>query len=243
MSDEKAVGLWRDGRTPARVCSARRTNGEPCKRPPIEGANVCRTHGGGAPQVKAAAKVRLEMAANRMAQELLGIAIDDNAPPAVKLAAIKDALDRAGLAPNARVDVTHEVKPYEHLLERVLRGPREADPNIIDAEVVNEGEGRGSACKSCGVDFSAYTPPAGGYPALCRRCRQQTEQDPRPSPSEADEEPVTATGVPRPRRAPRSASRTVDGPAGTPGGLVSAEDAVAEAAVGQARARPKKKRA
>jgi hypothetical protein len=40
-------------------CTARRTNGEPCKHWAIRGGTVCYTHGGAAPQVKAAAKQRL----------------------------------------------------------------------------------------------------------------------------------------------------------------------------------------
>ncbi|WP_427174475.1 hypothetical protein [Arthrobacter sp. 92] len=39
-------------------CSARRSNGEPCQRSPIAGGAVCGTHGGRAPQVKAAAARR-----------------------------------------------------------------------------------------------------------------------------------------------------------------------------------------
>lgn len=39
----------------ARRCSARRTNGEPCRAYAIVGGTVCRTHGGSAPQVRRAA--------------------------------------------------------------------------------------------------------------------------------------------------------------------------------------------
>ena len=38
---------------------ARRKNGEPCGSKAIRGDNVCRMHGGGARQVKAAAQARL----------------------------------------------------------------------------------------------------------------------------------------------------------------------------------------
>jgi len=41
----------------ARQCSARRTNGEPCRAFAIVGGTVCRTHGGAAPQVRHAAYV------------------------------------------------------------------------------------------------------------------------------------------------------------------------------------------
>ena len=41
-----------------RKCTAQRTNGTPCKRWAVAGATVCPTHGGRAPQVKAAAARR-----------------------------------------------------------------------------------------------------------------------------------------------------------------------------------------
>ncbi|BBX53146.1 hypothetical protein GCM10009645_54040 [Mycolicibacterium poriferae] len=42
------------------------------------GANVCRVHGGAAPQVKAAARRRLDRAADVLVQRLLGMALDGN---------------------------------------------------------------------------------------------------------------------------------------------------------------------
>jgi hypothetical protein len=40
-------------------CSARRTSGLPCKSWSIRGADVCRVHGGSAPQVREQARYRL----------------------------------------------------------------------------------------------------------------------------------------------------------------------------------------
>lgn len=229
-------------------CVAHKKNGERCQKAPIRGATVCRFHGGAARHVKAAAKARLENAADQMARQLLGIALDADAPPAVKLAAIKDALDRAGLAPNAKHEITHELKPWEQVLTGgVLRGPRPPlgpDPNVIDAEVVSEGEGAGlapAACKGCGVDFSGYEPPPGGYPDLCRRCRRLAEPIPRPSPPAADEDGASRAAEGRPRRAKAPIRDSASGPPGTPGGLVPAEEAVTEAALGQRRERRKKR--
>jgi hypothetical protein len=56
---------WRppSGLRPRVPCSAHRTNGEPCRAWAIHGGRVCRTHGGAAPQVKAAAARRLAQAA------------------------------------------------------------------------------------------------------------------------------------------------------------------------------------
>lgn len=45
--------------TDPKLCKARRSDGEPCKRPPIRGGRVCASHGGRAPAVRAAADRRL----------------------------------------------------------------------------------------------------------------------------------------------------------------------------------------
>lgn len=44
----------------ARRCSARRKSGGRCRAWSVTGGKVCRAHGGGAPQVRQAARVRLE---------------------------------------------------------------------------------------------------------------------------------------------------------------------------------------
>ena len=181
------------------LCVAHRKNGDPCKRPPIKGARVCRFHGGAAPQVKHAAKVRLENAADRMARELLRMAEDPDLLPAVKLAAIRDALDRAGMAPNAKHDVTLEVKPYQKILDRIGRD-MESDSLVIEGEVVDE-----HRCASCGkTPRAGATSPPGGWPTLCKGCRESDDDGPdlddeyaepdykrhQPDPGEREPEPI-----------------------------------------------------
>lgn len=127
---------WQDGRQPARACSAHRTNGKPCRKAAINGGTVCATHGGRAPQVKRAARARLENAADRMAKELLKIAVSDDAPDSVKLSAIKDALDRAGLSAKTAVEV--EVGPnkrFEEVLGAMMAGGSRSESRSRRGEV------------------------------------------------------------------------------------------------------------
>lgn len=115
---------WPHGPTPDRRCRAHKKTGEQCKNAAILGSTVCRFHGGAAKHVKAAARARLENAADLMAKELLGIALTAEGE-AVKLAAIRDALDRAGLKPPAEVVLSQgESKPYEELFDDISSGSR-----------------------------------------------------------------------------------------------------------------------
>jgi hypothetical protein len=104
---------WWDEHDNQNRCVAHRKNGEQCLKAAIRGANVCRFHGGAAGHVRRKARERIELAADRMAKELLGIATDGQSE-AVKLNAIRDALDRAGLG--AKAEVSLELKPWEQLM-------------------------------------------------------------------------------------------------------------------------------
>lgn len=85
-----------------------KTTGEQCGQPAIRGGAVCRYHGGGAPQVKEAARIRLLMAADLAAGELVrqmmgkGKKLTD----ADRRAAAIAILDRAGLKPTEKVELT-----------------------------------------------------------------------------------------------------------------------------------------
>lgn len=154
-----------------RRCTAHRQDGQPCRRYAARGANVCRVHGGAAPQVVAKARERLALAADRMARELLGIATGAESE-AVKLAAVKDALDRAGLG--AKAEVTLELKPWEDIMNdvagvatitraesRAQRGlpddaPAPAEPlDIVDAELVDDPDD--AEAPECAPDLDGAT--------------------------------------------------------------------------------------
>lgn len=142
----------------ARRCHVTKKDGEQCGKVAMDGQRVCGTHGGRAPQAKAARR-RLDEAADRMAKQLLGIA-ESAESEAVKLAAVRDALDRAGLKPPTQVEVGPKApEPWEQLLgdvahvtktqhEAMKRGeyiPAPADPpalppavEVVDAEIVED---------------------------------------------------------------------------------------------------------
>ena len=142
-------------------CVAHRKNGNQCLKAAGRGTTVCRFHGGAAPQVKAKARERLELAADRMARELLGIATGAESE-AVKLAAVRDALDRAGLSAKQSVELSaKQPEPWEEMMMDFARTSRErhqslergeplpAPPRnagepmeVVDAEVVPQPGGR-----------------------------------------------------------------------------------------------------
>lgn len=132
---------------------------------------MCRAHGGAAPQVIAKARKRLSLAADRMAMELLWIATGADSE-AVKLAAIRDTLDRVGLSAKRELELSaaqSEPQPYEEMLmgiagiAQITRGesyarrglppppaapelppaePPRALPGVVDAELVEPADDR-----------------------------------------------------------------------------------------------------
>ena len=115
-SSEKPIqrrNRWENSKVPERRCTAHKRNGDRCKNAAIRGGAVCGYHGGNAPAVKAKARLRLEMASDRLARQLLNMTTDPNVADPVKLAAIKDALDRSVLAAKTAVSVEVGVKPFE----------------------------------------------------------------------------------------------------------------------------------
>ena len=94
--------------------------------------------------------MRLEMAADRLAHQLLKMTTDPNVADPVKLAAIKDALDRSGIQAKTAVSVEVSTKPFELAFERIAAGPRnesrsesvpeiEAQPALaIEGEIVED---------------------------------------------------------------------------------------------------------
>lgn len=153
LSDE----WWARSKHPERRCTAHRSDGTRgrCKNPALRFQTVCRYHGGAAKRSKEAAQRRLGEALDRMARELLGMAMDDDVSDSVKLAAIKEALALGGISAKTAVEVEHTLKPYERIISnisgvrtgssraesRARRGLPPADraePPILDAEVIDD---------------------------------------------------------------------------------------------------------
>lgn len=62
-------------------CLGHKTNGEPCGKWPMKGARVCDSHGGRAPQVREAARVRLLEARTRDALAREGVIVPKDVDP------------------------------------------------------------------------------------------------------------------------------------------------------------------
>jgi hypothetical protein len=124
------------------LCSARRKNGSPCRNAPMAGTNVCRMHGGAAPQVRRRAQQRILEASDKAAFRLVEMMQDKSIPPAIQLAAARDLLDRAGIVGKQEFEVEVKLAKYEQVLIDILVDVEEEDDhftdNVIDAEIVDD---------------------------------------------------------------------------------------------------------
>lgn len=79
-------------------------SGTPCRKNAITGATVCGSHGGSAPQVRAAAQRRLLEAADPVAARLVHLALNAE-DERVQLAACRDLLDRIAVNSPKQIEV------------------------------------------------------------------------------------------------------------------------------------------
>lgn len=150
MSDNKPKGKKRGGPPPTglearkhsgSVCTATRRDGTPCTNFAINGAKVCRMHGGSAPQVRAAAQVRILMASDTAVAKLVKLLSSKD--ERVVLAAAKDLADRANLAGVQNVEIGITKRDFSDVTADVvmdLDWDEDDDPNIVVAEIVPDDE-------------------------------------------------------------------------------------------------------
>jgi hypothetical protein len=102
-------------------CTAKsKSTGKQCARDAIAGGNVCRVHGGAAPQVKRSAQERL-LALVDPALAVLSKALRDTKQPKIAFDAARDVLDRAGYRQTERLEVTGEMSIAAILRARRLK--------------------------------------------------------------------------------------------------------------------------
>ncbi len=184
---------WPHGPKPERRCTAHSSRtGKPCKNAAIKGGTVCRYHGGAAKQIRQAARTRLENAADLMAKQLLGMALTADSDQ-VKLAAIRDALDRAGLrAPSEVVLSAAENKAaYEYVFDSIGGDPETAgSPSVPTGEAISAG---------------ASPSPAPAYPGYGDEDQAEAGREER---AEADEHGRrSSASQPPPQGSPRDPAR------------------------------------
>src|SRR5580658_8139106 len=83
-----------------------KTTGKRCKQAAIRGGNVCIVHGGASPAAKAGAQRRLATLVDPALEIMWELLIDKKTPHATRFAIIKDILDRAGLKPVDKSEVS-----------------------------------------------------------------------------------------------------------------------------------------
>lgn len=119
---EDRVSIWETGTLPSQKCGARKGDtGEPCKAWAITGGSVCVYHGGKAPQIRAAARRRVEALVPLAFDTLEDVAENsDNAAARVRAAA--EILKAAGIAaPTERDEVLAKANPdLDALITRAL---------------------------------------------------------------------------------------------------------------------------
>ncbi|WP_207552763.1 hypothetical protein [Mycolicibacterium fortuitum] len=123
---------WWDAQPPAvqlTRCRADVVNGAGrCKNRSVKGARVCNNHGAKAPAVKAAARNRLEMAADHLVQRLLQMPDSDEIKAETRLRAIDSALDRIGLKAPTEVVLSpggQQPTGFDEVFEGIYSGPRD----------------------------------------------------------------------------------------------------------------------
>lgn len=143
---ERTAGL-----VPVVKCVARKTNGAPCANRPMKGQNICKNHGGAAPQARRRAAERILMAQDLAAAKLIELMTDPAVPYSVQRMAAADLLDRGGnvAAHVLAIPGLTDAPAFQLILEGMAGGPRAASRerrgqppgDVVDAEVLADAIG------------------------------------------------------------------------------------------------------
>lgn len=147
---------WWADQAPAHVlrCTASyRKDGLRCRREALPGTNVCGSHGGLVPAVRAKAATRIGMSVDDAVQRLLGMLDDPAVQSRDKVKVLHDLLDRGGLNTTSKLLVgVAEVDPVERLFQDLLADPEGfaappalppvQAPDMAQARLDAEAEGR-----------------------------------------------------------------------------------------------------
>jgi hypothetical protein len=176
-------------------CVAHKKNGDQCRLRPMTGSAVCQKHGGMAPQVRRKAAERLALASEIAAERMVAFMVDPEVPYAVRLAAMKDVLDRADVKGKTTVEL--EVKPWEELLDGIVaevsedanvrKFERPGDLMVVNAERVDDyaiDNADYSTPEAAGVELPDTWTPRTEEPHRAREAsaRPQANGDDRPPP-------------------------------------------------------------
>lgn len=115
-----------------RLCHARRSNGELCRAPAMNGQRVCRTHGGSSPQAKRSAAIRMaELVDPAVATLAREMARGDSST--ARLRAAENVLDRTGHVRGATIESRITLDDAKILLyERLIELRAECDSSSVD---------------------------------------------------------------------------------------------------------------
>ncbi|MGB7235008.1 MAG: hypothetical protein WBD41_03410 [Rhodococcus sp. (in: high G+C Gram-positive bacteria)] len=114
----------------------------------MKGQNVCKNHGGAAPQARAKAAERILLAQDLAAAKLVELMRDPSVPPGVQRMAAADLLDRGGnvAAHVLAIPGLGNEEPWQVVFSgmaggsrtesRALRGIEDNNAGVLDAEVV-----------------------------------------------------------------------------------------------------------
>ena len=128
-------------------------SGERCKKWSLRGSQYCVRHGAQLPSVREHSEAVVESARMRLmsmaddAVDGLEDLIQVGTSPQIRLAAIKEVLDRAGLkgGPDLSVEISHSVSYKDEIADRLksikerkAALEKEATEDIVDAEILDE---------------------------------------------------------------------------------------------------------